>query len=190
MSNGNLFIDIDTLGLAENSILLSIAMLYIPGNSSYDEMTYEQLYKKGLEIRLDKYTQSNHRTYDNNTAEYWRNKCHDMILIKKTDVNNSELLGIINSYLNFYKFDKKTDKIWSNRLIDFRFWESYFNMYFSGFENPFPHYAWRDTRTAFDILTGDPKAEDLCDVSVSNYSTLSNCVIDYMKLRSALAKFE
>ena len=65
------FINIDTLGISENSKILSIGALAIHDDS--EGMSYDELFKSSINLVIDVNNQKL-RSMENDTMEYWKMK--------------------------------------------------------------------------------------------------------------------
>ncbi len=158
----NVVFDFETLGLGENSVLLSLGVLAF-NSSKYDvfedgiEETFNKLLKKGLYIKMDVKDQIEKygRTIDKSTLMWWTEQGEDaQKVLKKTenDVKLSEMEKLLNQYLESNGVTNNTS-VWSRGYTEPMWYESVkinLNTYGS-----FRHYQYRDIRTLLNVSIED-----------------------------------
>lgn len=180
------FIDMETLGLSENSKVISIGLLCTDDTMKlYSE---DMLYDKGIYIKLDVNEQKK-RTVDEHTLKYWKDAL--------TDKNTNDFLksgkvwsldkaySFIKKYVEVNKIDYDKDIIFSRGLFDKFLWSSLFPD-----SEIFPHYIWRDSITALDILSGSPNGNIASKYAKRKHDALYNCVFEYKRMRDSINKYE
>lgn len=154
----NVVFDFETLGLGENSVLLSLGVLAF-NSSKYDvfedgiEETFNKLLKNGLYIKMDVKDQVEKygRTIDKSTLMWWTEQGEDaQKVLKKTsnDVSLVQMEKLLNDYLNKNNVTKNTP-VWSRGYTEPMWYESVkinLNTYGS-----FSHGQYRDIRTLLNV---------------------------------------
>lgn len=188
------FMDVETLGLRENSIILSIACLAVPDEFSFQngEQSIQELRRMGIKVHIDREEQRKKygRTFDEGTKEWWLSQ-EDAV--KKEVLMNPRLCGcfysytLIREYLETNLFSPTDgDVIWSRGLFDARMWDDLVRCISE--ENPIPYWAWRDTRTACDILSGNSLGGIESLHGLLQHDPLDDCILDYLRLASLTKK--
>lgn len=154
----NVIFDFESLGLGENSVLLSLGVLAFDTNE-YDivnhgvEDTFNTLLKQGLYIKLDVKDQMETygRTIDKSTLMWWTEQGEDaQAVLKKSELDEKlpKMEQIMNHYLESNGVTKNTP-VWSRGYTEPMWYESVklnLNTYGS-----FRHYQYRDIRTLLNV---------------------------------------
>lgn len=181
MEGNWLFIDMESLGITQDSAVLSIGCLYV--TEQLKKASEDVLYSNGLYLTMD--VESQCRKIDKSTLEYWSSQPKEFKQAfsgKKHTINEA--------YVEIAKYLKgklqKEDTVWSRGLIDKFFYESLF----ASKPTIIPHYMWRDSITALDILTGKSIGSIRPEYFKKKHNALYNCVMEYKRMREALSLYE
>lgn len=180
------FIDMETLGLSTNSKVISVGILCT--DDSMKLYSEDMLYQKGLYIKLDINEQKN-RTVDANTLKYWKEelsdaKTNEFFKSGKTYSLN-KAYSLIEKYVKINEINYETDVVWSRGLFDKFLWQSLFPK-----SEMFPHYIWRDSQTALDVLIGNINGNISSKYIKKKHDALYNCVFEYKRLKKTLEIYE
>ena len=181
------FIDMETLGLSTNSKVISIGLLCVDCEKmkSYSE---DMLYQNGIYIKLDINEQRN-RIVDEHTLNYWKDalsdKNIDTFLKSGKSWNLDKAYSFIEKYVQINKINYEKDVVWSRGLFDKFLWQSLFPE-----SELFPHYIWRDTQTALDVLIGNINGNISSKYIKRKHDALYNCVFEYKRLKKTLEIYE
>lgn len=183
-------VDMETLGKADNSVILSIGVLACPEPPITDMI---ELVHRGYYVKLNREQQIKAgRTADKETIEWWKNQSDSardvMASTNLKDIVQAQLE--IRSYFFENGYSRNESRIWSRGMIDQRWWQSLcktcqqLNPDITDF---LPFYLWRDIRTALEILTGDPNCNNMVNTaSMIKHHALYDCAADYIKLQGAI----
>ena len=158
----NVIFDFESLGLGENSVLLSLGVLAFDP-SEYDiisdgvEVTFNRLLDQGIYIKMDAkdQTQTYGRTINKATLMWWTEQGEEaQEVLKKTklDVKLPEMERRLSEYLEMNGVTKNTP-VWSRGYTEPMWYESVklnLNTYGS-----FRHYQYRDIRTLLNVSIED-----------------------------------
>lgn len=180
------FMDMETLGLRDNSIILSIACLYVPDTYSFrGEESIPELREMGIKVSLNREEQKEkfHRVVSESTMEWWMNQGVEARkeLLTKNVSSCFHAYNTIRKYLEKNNFcPDDNDVVWSRGLFDSRLWASFTEDI--GEENIIPHWAWRDTRTVCHVFTGNGLAGIEDYKGIVKHEPLDDCILDYIRL--------
>lgn len=184
-------VDFETLGVTDDSVLLSVGILPCPDISG--TYTVKDLISSGLYIKFNREQQYKAgRKLDSNTLEWWE-KQGDAAKIVLSNTNLHDIVKAqltIRSFMFEHGFDKRESKIWSRGMIDQRWWQSFCMTCATLDQNVndfLPFQNWRDIRTILEVLTGSTKGsiqDD--DPRFIKHNALSDCVLDYLRMQNAL----
>ena len=183
-------IDMETLGKDDKSVILSIGVLAVPEEPVYDLI---ELVRHGYYAKLNRDQQIKAgRTADKETIEWWKNQGKSALDV----FANTNLKDICQAQLEIRAFvfengySKKDSRIWSRGMIDQRWWQSLCKTcqeINSDINDFLPFWIWRDTRTALELLTGDPNCASMVNESLMiKHHALYDCAADCIKLQGAL----
>ena len=158
----NVIFDFESLGLNENSVLLSLGVLAFDP-SDYDiagdgvEVTFNKLLQQGLYVKLDAKDQM--KTYGRNinksTLLWWteQNEEASQVLTRRDDdVKLPDMENLLNEYLEMNGVTNNTP-VWSRGYTEPMWYESIklnLNTYGS-----IRHYQYRDIRTLLNVAIED-----------------------------------
>lgn len=183
-------VDMETLGKADNSVILSIGVLACPEPPITDMI---ELVRRGYYVKLNREQQIKAgRTADKETIEWWKNQSDSardvMASTNLKDIVQAQLE--IRSYFFENGYSRNESRIWSRGMIDQRWWQSLcktcqqLNPDITDF---LPFHLWRDIRTVLEILTGDPNCNNMVNTaSMIKHHALYDCAADYIKLQGAI----
>jgi len=158
----NVIFDFESLGLNENSVLLSLGVLAFDP-SDYDivgdgvETTFNKLLQQGLYVKLDAKDQMKTygRTINKSTLLWWteQNEEASQVLTRcDDDVKLPDMERLLNEYLEMNGVTNNTP-VWSRGYTEPMWYESVklnLNTYGS-----FRHYQYRDIRTLLNVSIED-----------------------------------
>ena len=158
----NVIFDFESLGLGENSVLLSLGVLAFDP-SDYDiasdgvEITFDKLLEQGLYLKLDAKDQmvTYNRRIDKSTLLWWteQNEEASQVLTRRDDdVKLPDMENMMKDYLEMSGVTKNTP-VWSRGYTEPMWYESVklnLNIYGS-----FRHYQYRDIRTLLNVSIED-----------------------------------
>lgn len=183
-------VDMETLGKADNSVILSIGVLACPEKETKN---IKALIQNGYYVKLkrDQQIQAG-RTADKDTVDWWKSQGESAKAVFATtdlkDIVQAQLE--IRAFMFEHGYSRQESRIWSRGMIDQRWWQSLCKTcqsINSDITDFMPFWIWRDIRTALEILTGDPNCDSLVDESaVIKHNALYDCVLDYLKLQGAM----
>lgn len=181
MSNMWFFVNIDTLGISENSKILSIGALAVQ-EGSMD--SYDNLFKNSFNVVLNLKEQAI-RGMERDTCEYWANKKGNSYVLNKDNWEHLKFAyHMLYGYLIKNGFNKESP-IFSRGFNDSIWWRSLCETTIKE-DNYMPFYQWRDVRTILDLLTGSTKVET---TPYDVYYSSRDCVDDYIAIRNAMNNF-
>ena len=158
----NVIFDFESLGLNENSVLLSLGVLAFDP-SDYDiagdgvETTFNKLLQQGLYVKLDAKDQAKTygRTINKSTLLWWteQNEEASQVLTRcDDDVKLPDMENLLNEYLEMNGVTRNTP-VWSRGYTEPMWYESVklnLNTYGS-----IRHYQYRDIRTLLNVVIED-----------------------------------
>ena len=149
-------LDVETLGVESTSVILSVGLCYVEDNSprSYQDILDKSIFVKlNAKEQIEKYN----RVVDQSTLEWW-NKQSDYAKDrnykpKKTDFGVVEGLTIINKWVD--SIGTKDSLCWIRGSLDQMCLDSLCKA--ADVNLPFKYNAYRDVRTALDLIYPDSK---------------------------------
>lgn len=187
-------IDFETMGTAENAVLLSVGVIAVDPdfiNVEDWQETFDTLIANGLyiKIRAENQVTQYGRTITKDTMQWWKSQgaeAQHVIQPSEADVDISEVPGMINYYLKEHGFN---GHLWTRGMIDGRWLESACNDV--GVKvTAAPWWTHRDVRTAIDILCGTEKGYLPKDLQFHpdgfiKHNALHDCANDTIQLAIA-----
>ena len=160
--------DVETLGVESTSVILSYAIVYFDPEK---ENSYQDLLDNTLFAKLDVKDQIKNygRTMDKPVMTWW-GKQHDWVRKVSLDPSPNDMsvdvaLDVLDKYISrFPNRDQQT--FWARGTLDSACLESLCRSV--GKEPIVPFNAWRDVRTAIDILYGT--SNGYCDVDHNTFN--------------------
>ena len=158
----NVIFDFESLGLGENSVLLSLGVVAFD-TKDYDiqsdgvETTFNKLLKQGLYVKLDakEQTQKYKRTIDKSTLMWWTEQgeeAREVLRKSDDDVSLDRMELLLKDYFELNGVTKNTP-VWSRGYTEPMWYESVklnLNTYGS-----IRHYQYRDIRTLLNVVIED-----------------------------------
>lgn len=158
----NVIFDFESLGLNENSVLLSLGVVAFD-TKDYDiqsdgvETTFNKLLEQGLYVKLDakEQTQKYKRTIDKSTLMWWTEQgeeAKDVLRKSDDDVSLDRMELLLKDYFELNGVTKNTP-VWSRGYTEPMWYESVklnLNTYGS-----IRHYQYRDIRTLLNVMIED-----------------------------------
>ena len=188
------FFDMETLGQSEDAVILSIGISCV--THEMKNYTFDQRMRLGYYSKLNKNQQLPERTVDNSTMDWWKSQGDSAksVLSSEHCVDVYTVYKQVIEYFNKTQFDVEQDIIWSRGLIDQRWWASLCNKTFSKFgpvQDILPFWRWRDTRTACDLLVGNPNGHvPSTPEHFIKHNALCDAVMDSIRLHEAAKLYE
>lgn len=188
-------VDTETLGVKENAVVLSMAVVFF----TFEEKTSIQKLKQDsyyCKFNVEEQIKLK-RDVDTITLEFWSKQ--DPATIKmsvepsKEDVSLQVGLEGFAQFLKKYDYDWKTSFLWSRGIgFDFPKLESLCECI--GFKIPFNMWKARDIRTFIDCFTGSIDGQYELQENYANRNTLikhhalSDCILDTLVLKEIFQK--
>lgn len=180
--------DVETASKKSDAVILSMACIYFDPDTkpSPQELRDSAFFAK---FDVEDQIKNLNRTVQRSTMEWWAKQCDN---VKNASFKPSEQdIGFIQGYEAFCKWvkSKNDDKcwIWARGNLDQLVLDSIVED--NKLEVVFPHYKWRDVRTAVDFLYGTQNG--YCDVDypgfdsklhITKHNPIDDCVLDAMQL--------
>ncbi len=182
----NYFIDMETLGTREDSIVMSIGTLFVPDGEEFSNLDtiknkYGKLYILDIEDEEDSYG----RTMDVSTIKWWLNQNPDILreqLESKYSITMENAIDeiLMDLHNNDFFTTRIDNYIWSRGLFEAKLWESMTRDLER--TQKIMYWRWRDTRTACDVVGNDPNGGIKAIDGIASHNPLDDCVLDYMRL--------
>lgn len=151
----DLIIDIETLGVRSNAVILSFACAAF---NIEDRDTLKDIIDRSFYAKLDVPLQiKNGRKVEKSTVEWWSHQskeARDVLKETSKDLGPIKALNMLNAYIEEHtKYDKKNSYIWSRgNAFDFPIMEDLYRE--NNIDIPWSVWKIRDVRTMIDVLTG------------------------------------
>jgi len=179
--------DMETLGIREDAIVLSIAVLSVPTQRpSLTPKEFTERYGLFCRINIEDEERDYNRSMDLKTIKWWVLKNFDVFHQELTSKNYVSMKDAINQVLSHLScnsfFTDKNNFIWSRGLFEVKLWESMLRDL--NIPNNIMFWQWRDTRTACDVLCGDPNGKLTELDGLNKHNPLTDCVLDFYRLHS------
>jgi hypothetical protein len=186
--------DIETLGVESTAVVLSFACTYFKPE---DNPSPETLRENTFFAKLNAQDQIKRlsRTVDRGTIEWWAKQCEN-VKIKSFKPSSSDLLveDALDAFAQWRKgYSMEKEWVWARGNLD----QCVFNSLEKacGREVIFPHYLWRDVRTAVDFLYHsengytDVKYEFFePELHITKHDPVDDCILDAMMLMYGVDK--
>ncbi|MDD5150844.1 MAG: 3'-5' exoribonuclease [Flavobacterium sp.] len=180
-------VDIETLGVTPDSVVLSLALIPF---TFEEKCTYDDLISRGFYIKFNPIEQIKvGRITDYDTIQWWNRQNDEAKLIIKPSVNDvsvTEGLILLNDFIKSSKYDYKESYSWS-RGQDFDF-PIIMHLY-RQFKIKYPLNSWkhRDIRTYIDILSGSKNGyfemNDIDHSKIIKHNALSDTAMDIIRMK-------
>ena len=144
--------DIETLSKQSTAVILSFACVHIDPDKDY---TYDELVENSFFVKLNAKDQvkNHHRTMQKSTLDWWNKQCD--IVKKRSFIPSEQDVDFETGYNQFKKWVNKINEknalVFARGNLDQLVLDDYQEQL--QLEPIFPHYQWRDVRTAVDMLT-------------------------------------
>lgn len=187
---GHIAVDIETLGIRTNSVILSLGIVTADFNEDFD---VNRLYENSFFVKFDIKDQVKNlgRTIDERTKEWWSKQDievqNEQLMPLNSDVPIKQ--GLLQAHdwltnLSDHLYNKKNSWIWIRGDLDRNLLENAANQV--NIEPLFPFYKVRDTRTAIDLLTDSTNG--YCEIDhempeLKKHGPVEDCIIDLMMLK-------
>lgn len=181
----NFFMDMETLGIKENSVILSIAVLSVPDDYKFNgDLNNVRNFGNVFYPNL-KEQRSLGRKVDKETVEWWSKQSNEAkkVFSNKNMMSCSDIYKTIKNFFDKNNFTEN-DIIWSRGLFEQKLWADFCDTL--QVNNFIPYYSWRDTRTVCDIFTGNSKANLDNYEGLVVHNALDDCILDYIRLENIL----
>jgi len=159
-------LDIETLGVESNSVVLSVGLIYVELAETYefDEFLDKSVFVKfNAKEQIDNYK----RTASKGTLDWWKNQStlakQTNFLPSSKDMSLTQGIAILKKWVE--KYSKEGDLCWTRGSLDQVCLDSLFRA--AGDEPLLPYNAYRDIRTAIDFLYPDTSKNGYVDVDES-----------------------
>lgn len=155
-------LDIETLGIESTSVILSVGMSYV---ADTEPKSYQDILDNSIFVKLNAKEQIvNGRVVDKSTVEWWNKQCdfakERSYYPNKSDLSVNEGISILQKWVN--ERAKKGDLCWIRGSLDQMCIDSLFRKLNA--EPLFPYNAYRDVRTAIDLLYPETAKNGYVDV--------------------------
>lgn len=192
MAEGNfIFFDMETLGVSDSALILSIGVIYVKPN--YDVTNFKSLVSHGINLKINHQEQLKTRVVESDTLNWWGTQGEEAkyVLSNKDCIPIQEVYSVIKNYFKENNFDIKKDIIWSRGMIDQRWWQHFCN-YTVKKEDFLPFWRWREVRTALDVMTGSAYGFNTYQEPKEfiKHNSLHDACVDAQRMFYALGKFE
>lgn len=185
----NIIFDIETLGTAQNTCILTLAAIPFDLNT---RDSFDELLDRGFYCKLDvKDQMKNGRTYDEKTLKWWKEQSLEArqmnLLPTEQDLLPAEALTKLNNFIEPL-YDENTI-LWCRGLdFDKPKLEHIYSQY--EIEMFLRWWKWRDIRTFVDCLTGsiDGKYPFKTPENFIAHNCLYDCVKDVMCMQEIWSK--
>jgi hypothetical protein len=155
-------LDIETLGVESTSVILSVGLSYV---ADTEPKSYQDILDSSIFIKLNAKEQiSAGRVVVKSTVEWWNGQCdfakERSYYPKKSDLSVAEGISILQKWVNARA--KKGDICWIRGSLDQMCIDSLFRT--ADAEPLFPYNAYRDVRTAVELLYPETSKNGYVDV--------------------------
>lgn len=177
-------LDMETLGISESSIILSIGVVAIKDDITIK--TKDDLNKVSrlfIQPNLIEQEKRYKRTTDVETIYWWLSQNPNILEEQVNGLRIScqkcykSILNFLDNH-GFFDTSRCQQFIWSRGLIDSYWWNSLCNNLNK--DNYLPYWRWLDSRTACNVLGINQCLVDLFDLKKNN--PVDECLIDYLLL--------
>jgi hypothetical protein len=158
-----LVLDIETLGVESNSVVLSVGMVYVNDTSpkSYNELLDNAIFVK---LNAKEQIENYKRVVSKDTVDWWMKQSEMArernFIPKPTDLSVTEAISILKTWVA--KVSKKGDHCWIRGSLDQVCLDSLFRA--AGESTLLDYNVYRDVRTAIDLLYPETSKNGYVDV--------------------------
>lgn len=155
-------LDIETLGVESTSVILSVGISYV---SNTEPKSYQDILDNSIFIKLNAKEQiAAGRVVVNSTVDWWNKQCdfakERSYYPKNSDLSVDEGISILQKWVN--ERAKKDDICWIRGSLDQMCLDSLFRT--ADAAPLFPYNAYRDVRTAIELLYPETAKNGYVDV--------------------------
>jgi hypothetical protein len=188
--------DIETMGVESTSVVLSFACTqFNPDDKPSPQTLRENTFFAKLNV-MDQIKRLN-RTIDRDTINWWSKQCADA-KNKSFKPSPSDLLveDALDQFMVWRKqYPMKKEWVWARGNLD----QCVFNSLEKACDREviFPHYIWRDMRTAVDFLYNTTNGYTNVvydgfdvDLHITKHDPIDDCILDVMMLLYGVDKGE
>ena len=166
-------VDIETLGIESNSVLLSAAIIYFDLEKDAF-VTFEQLVNRSLTVKISVTPQiagPKGRQIDKATVDWWGKQSLEA---RKASFNTStkdlmpaDAIILLRDYIDHYKDSSGDDIFWARGSFDQMILDSFCR----SFKQPVltKYWQWRDFRTAIDLLAGNKAIDKTAQATIPGF---------------------
>jgi len=183
--------DVETLGIASDSVVLSMACIQFDPTTN---PTYKELKESAFFVKFDAKDQVNrlNRKIDKSTVEWWGKQCQNVKI--KSLIPSSNDVTVEKGLEQFWSWvESKNDKksyVWARGNLDEIVLRSLEYQATGDKDNTvFAYNRWRDVRTAVDFLTSNfngycqvDHPDFNFDIDVTKHNPIDDCASDIMML--------
>jgi hypothetical protein len=183
--------DVETLGVASDSVVLSMACIQFDPTTN---PTYKELKESAFFVKFDAKDQVNrlNRKIDKSTVEWWGKQCQNVKI--KSLIPSSNDVTVEKGLEQFWSWvESKNDKksyVWARGNLDEIVLRSLEYQATGDKDNTvFAYNRWRDVRTAVDFLTSNfngycqvDHPDFNFDIDVTKHNPIDDCASDIMML--------
>lgn len=184
----NFFIDMETLGTREDSIVMSIGTLFVPdGETNLNPDSLKLKYGKLYILDIEDEENSYGRTIDVSTIKWWLTQNPEILkdqLENKYAVTMEKAVDeiLMDLHNNDFFSTRSDNYIWSRGLFEAKLWESMTRDLER--QQRIMYWRWRDSRTACDVVGNDPNGGIKIIDGINPHNPADDCVLDYIRLRN------
>lgn len=152
------FLDIETLSTKEHAVVLSIGLIHV--DPIKENCSYEELVDSGIFVKLDAKYQIDvlKRHVEKDTVSWWGKQAPQIKSLalnpSDKDVSPEIALKIVSTWINEVRTDKG-EKCWIRGFMDSGVMDDLAKQI--GAPTIFPYNAYRDVRTAIDLIYPNSK---------------------------------
>ena len=183
-------LDCETLSTRDNAVVLSIGMTFITDMDNANT-SYNELLTRGIHFKLNREEQiKKNRHISQSTVDWWKSQGDAAKTVLSSDgaLPFYAYFTTLKTYLEQNGYSSKTDYVFSRGLIDQR-WLDTLCEDFGVSEPLIPYWNFRETRTALELLTGNPNGRVFIDEKTFiKHNALHDCAMDALRLIDAFSK--
>ena len=176
----------ETLGIREDSIVMSIGTLFTPegidlSNPSEVKKKYGKMYI--LDIEDEEVTYG--RRMDVSTIKWWLRQSQEILKEQMDDKNAVTMDKAVEDILSELKKNNffgsyPENYIWSRGLFESKLWDSMVQDL--EIEKQIMYWHWRDTRTACDVVGNKPNGGIEHIKGLKTHNPVDDCFLDLVRL--------
>src|ERR1017187_2636179 len=164
-------VDIETLGIESNSVVLSVAIIYFDLEKDAF-VTFEELIQRSLTVKISVMPQvagPKGRQIDKSTVDWWGKQSPEArktsFETSSTDLMPQDAIVLLRDYIETYSNDE--DIFWARGGFDQMILDSFCR----SFKQPVltKYWQWRDFRTAIDLLAGNKAIDKTAQATIPGF---------------------